>query len=276
MKKNSRLVNLLYIVSRVSFRFIQLILLFVIIFEFIPNGSLGNFSSSIHHSTGYLLKTKIQLHIPDTLIKYKNKLSTSFGTASKTGMKELDDNFNRIKKDNQLIKTYQINNFEIYNDQFKDIKKEFDNVKIQSETSELSIRVNPKNLFFKSILIIKNYSILALLLFVTYQCMHLFKELKSNFSFSKLLNKRIQNIGYSLVAYQMANTFFSIIIMQYLSRINYYHYMPSIKNSRFQFMDFSPAIEYNLEILFLGLCLLVLSKLLSYGYDLQKENELTI
>jgi hypothetical protein len=276
MKKNNRLVTILYIVSRISLRFTQLILLFVLVFEFIPNGIIGNFHSTVHHSKGYPLQAKIQLNIPDTLINYKNKSSTSFGAALKTGTKQFDDNFNRIKKDNQLIKTYQVNTFEIYGSKFKDIKKEFDNVKIQNSSSELNIIVNPKNLFFKSILIVKTYSILVLILFVTYQCMHLFKELKTNFSFSRLLNQRIQNIGYSLIAFQVANMIFSIITMQFISRINYHHHLPSIKNSNFQFMNLSTTIEYNLEILFLGLCLVVLSKLLSYGYDLQNENELTI
>ncbi len=276
MKNNNRLVNVLYIISRLSFRFFQLLLLFVLIFEFIPNGTLGNFSSGIHHSTGYPLTAKVQLNIPDTLINYKNKLGNSFGIALKTGNKQFDDNFNKIKKDPKLIKTYQINHFEIHGAKFKDIKKEFDNVKIQSDTAELNVTVNPKNLFFKSILIIKSYSILALILFITYQCMCLFEGLKANFSFGKLLNQRIKNIGYSLIVFQAAKMIFSIIIMQYLSRINYDHYLPSIKNSRFNFINLTTTVEYNLEILFLGLCLLVLSKLLSYGYDLQNENELTI
>jgi hypothetical protein len=277
MKNNYKLVTLLYVLSRLGYRLAQFFILLAIFFEFFtPNGEIGNFSFTTHHSKGYLIKARIQLSIPDTLIIFKNKMLHSSGTISKTENKEANADFNRIKKDKQFNKTYQINNFNLYNDGFKDVSKEINNVKIQTQDSEINIVINPKNVFFKSILMLKSYLALALLLFITYQCMHLFKQLNKDFVFYKLLNRRIQNIGFSLITFQAVSIIVSMITIQNLQRIDYHHNIPSIDNSRFKFMNLSPVIEYNLETLFLGLCLVVLAKLLSFGYDLQNENNLTI
>ena len=277
MKNNNKLVTVLYVISRLGYRLAQFFILSTIFFEFFtPHGEIGNLSSTTHHSKGYPIKATIQLSIPDTLIIFKNKVLHSSGTIAKTENKEWNEDFNRIKKDKQFNKTYQINNFNLYRDGFKDVSKEINNLKIQTQDSEINIVINPKNVFFKSILMLKSYLALALLLFITYQCMHLFKQLNKNFVFDKLLNRRIQNIGFSLIFFQAVRMIVSIITVQNLLRIDYHHYIPSIDNSRFKFMNLSPVVEYNLETLFLGLCLVVLAKLLSYGYDLQNENNLTI
>lgn len=277
MRKDNKLVTVLYIISRLSYRFTQLFILSAIFFEFFTlNGEIGNFTTSAHNSKGYPIKARIQLNIPDTLIIYKSNFSSSAGIISKTDYKKYNKDFNKIKKDNRLDKTFQINNFAIYKDGFNDVSKEIDNVKIQDQDSEINIVINPKDVLFKTILMLKSYLALALLLFITYQCMHLFKQLNKNFVFDKQLNRRIQNIGFSLILFQAVKMIVSIISMQYLSRIDYHHYIPSIDNSDFTFMNLQIEVEYNLETLFLGLCLVVLAKLLGYGYNLQNENELTI
>ncbi|KFF07596.1 DUF2975 domain-containing protein [Flavobacterium reichenbachii] len=278
MKNNNRLVTVLYIISRLSFRAFQLFLLFALIFECIPDGSLGSYNSNSHHSKGYQINTHIQLNIPDTLIFYNNKEARTAGSILKTGDKEFDKDFSEIKNDKKINKTYQINNFDVYSisDHDFNTKKEFNNVEPQNNFSDLSVIVNPKNYFLKGALLVKNYLSLVLGLFVSYQLMRLFKQLRTDFAFDQLLNKRIRNIGYSLVSFQIINMTISIITTQYLSTINYYHYIPTVENSKFQFMNLSTYVEYNWQTLFMGLCLVVLAKLLSYGYDLQNENELTI
>lgn len=280
MKTNNRLITILYIISRLTFRFSQLVLLFVLIFECIPNGALGSWRSNMHHTKGYKINTQIQLSVPDSLIIYKSKIDKSAGYVSKSGIKEFDDHFdhhfNRIKNDTTLKKTYQINTFEIYNKNFVDVKKEFKNVNIQNTDSTVEIIINPKDSFLKSILILKNYLYLIILLFVSFQCMRLFKQLKDNFAFDIVLTQRIQKIGYSLVAFPVLNMIFCYIIMQYFTRINYHHYTNSIYGQGYNFMNLTPVFEYNLQTLFLGLSLVVLGKLLKHGYNLQNENDLTI
>ncbi|RKR10427.1 hypothetical protein C8C83_2103 [Flavobacterium sp. 90] len=278
MKNNNRLVTVLYIISRLSFRAFQLILLFALIFECIPDGSLGGFNSTTHHSKGYLVKTQIQLSIPDTVIFYNNKETGTSGSAAKTSNSEYNAIFNKIKNDKKLSKTYQINNFDIYNSGDHDFnaKKKFDNIEPQGVSSDFNVLVNPKNYFFKAAMLVKNYLAILLALFVSYHLMLLFKQLRANFAFDQLLNNRIQIIGYSFISYQIINMIISIITTQYLSTISYYHYIPKVENSKFQFMNLNTYIEYNWQTLFMGLCLVVLAKLLSYGYDLQNENDLTI
>ncbi|MEL1255671.1 DUF2975 domain-containing protein [Flavobacterium sp. DGU38] len=274
MKNNSRLLTVLYIISRLSFRLCQLVLLFTLCFEFIPNGSFKNFDSSTHHSKGYPVKAQIQLNIPDTLINYKGKFNK--GIVLKSKNEEANELFNEVKKDTQYVKTYQINSFEIYNDKEFEIKKETINPTVKDYNAEIKLTLNPKDFFFKSVLILKNYLSLILILFVVFQFMRFFKQLREDFVFNDLLNKRIKNIGYSLIAYQLVNLVASVITMQYISGIIYTHSISSIEESKFNFMNLTTIPEYNFEVLFFGLCCLVLAKLLNYGYDLQNENDLTI
>lgn len=277
MKNNNKLITVLYILSRLGFRIILLFIILAVFFEFFtPNGEIGTFSIGAHHSKGYAIKARIHLIIPDTLIVFKSINSNSSGFTTKTENLKLNEDFNKIKKDNQLHKTYQINSFTIYKDGLQDVSKQIENVKIQGSDSEINIVINPKNIFFKLVLMLKNYLALALYLFICYQCMQLFNQLKKNFVFDKILIKRIQNIGFSLIIFQVIGVIVSIFTTQNFSRIDYYRYIPSIDNSRFRFMNLEPYIEYNIETLFLGLSLIVLAKLLSYGLNLQQENDLMI
>ncbi|WJS95584.1 DUF2975 domain-containing protein [Flavobacterium johnsoniae] len=276
MKTNNRLITVLYVISRLSFRFSQLILLFAIIFECIPNGTLGSWNSTMHHSKGYSITTQLQLDIPDTLITYKNEQLKINGSVSNFYSKEHNNYFNKIKNDSTLKKKYQINTFEVRDQKYIDVKKEFKNIKIQNTNSTADVIINPKDYFLKAVLIIKSYLTLILVLFVSYQCMRLFEQLRTNFAFDILLNERIKKIGYSFIMFQVANLIISYIITQYFSNIDYFHYTDLISNGKFHFMNLKPVLEYNLQIIFLGLCLVVLSKLLNHGYNLQNENDLTI
>lgn len=106
--------------------------------------------------------------------------------------------------------------------------------------------------------------------------MRLFKQLKANFAFDNVLNQRIKSIGYSFIAFPVINMIISYITMQYFVIINYHHYTNSIYSQGFNIINLNPIFEYNFQTLFLGLCLIVLAKLLKHGYDLQNENDLTI
>lgn len=277
MKKNNRLTTVLYILSRLAYRLTQLFVLSILFFEFFTtNGKIGSLNSSIHHSKGYPIKARIQLNVPDTLIIYKNKILNSAGTIIKTEFKPLLNDFNKIKNNKQYDKTFHVNAFNIYNNRLKDVNKNFNNLKIQNEDSEIKLVINPKNIFFKSILVLKNYLMLAVLLFITYQCMHLFKQLRENFIFNKSLYQRTRNIGFSLIIYQAIKILVSIITIQNVSYINYQHYIPTIDNSKFNLITLQPVLDYSIQTLFLGLSLIVLAKLLNYGHEIQNENELTI
>ncbi|WP_396170283.1 DUF2975 domain-containing protein [Flavobacterium sp.] len=274
MKIKYKLASRLYGISIISFVFVSLFSLNFLIFDlFTKNGKIGNLGTTAHHSKGYPIAARIQFRIPDTTIIYKGYNIS--GSTSNSDVKGWNNNFKKIKLDKKLKKVYQINKTTIYND-FEDTQKKFNKIRIQDLDSEIEIVLNPKDYFFKAILTIKSYLSIILLLFVLYQLKEIFKRLKDNFIFNKLLNKRIKIIGYSLIAYQVARMIISIIIKQFITRIEFEHYIPSFVNSNFSFMTLYTEVEYNLEILFLGLCLIVLAKLITYGYNIQQENELTI
>jgi hypothetical protein len=277
MKKNNNLITVLYILARFSYRIILLFIIFALFFElFTANGEIGTFSAGAHHSKGYSVKAKVNFAIPDTLIIYQSENSKSAGTVTKTENLKWNQDFNIIKNNEQLNKTYQINNFRIYNKELKSVNNEVESIKIAEGGSEINIILNPKNIYFKSVLLIKSYAILLLLLFVCYQLMKLFEQLRRSFIFDILLINKIRSVGYSLIITQIITIIVSIITYHNISKIYYYHYIPSVDQSKFRFMDLEPIIEYDVEQLFLGLSLLVLAKLISYGFTIQTENDLTV
>lgn len=271
MTKEYKLANRLYKITFFAFWFMILFSFIILFFDvFIENGKMEKFESITHHSKGYSIKARLQFNIPDTTIIYN--ANNRSGRISNSNNKKLNQNFIDIKSDKSLIKSYQVNEISVYNN-FKNIDKLINKIEIQDRDSEIDIIVNPKNVVLKLILMSKTYLTLFLILFIVFQFKNLFKTLNQNFIFSKKLNQYIKSIGYSLLVYQLIILVLSILIMQYITRIDFNHFIPSIENSSFYFLSLYTEIDCNLLTIFVGLCLIVLSKLLEYGYEMQDEND---
>lgn len=156
------------------------------------------------------------------------------------------------------------------------ILKKIATIEPQKFGSEIIVLVNPKEVFFKLILILKTYVNLVFLLFASYQFMQLFKQLKNLFIFDPMLTRIIRRIGFSILILQTLKIVFSLITIYHVTNIYYCHYISSVQNSEFRFMNFNVVLDYHLLVIFVGLSLLFLAKLLDYGNDIQQDNELTI
>lgn len=271
MKNKNKLVNTLSIVSKLSFWFIIVFTSIVLLFDVFSNdGQIGNFYSSSHTSKGYPITAKIQFHIPDTLFEFKGR-----GSFSSTTDNKFRKSFEKIQKDSTITKTIKINKTSINND-FEEITNKFHKLNTQNLSSEIEININPKDKLFKVILILKSYFSLIILIIIIYQLKQIFNQLKTNFNFDKQINRRIKLIGYSLILSQIIIILISIYIKINISRIEFEHYIENIENSIFRFMTLYLEIDLNLIPIFIGCSLLLLSKLLQYGVNIQEENELTI
>lgn len=273
MHKKYKLANRLGIITSIAFWIMLLFSMNILFFDLFTNdGEIGSYRSISHHSKGYPIKAKIQFKIPDTTIIYKGKDKSGWITNSENN--KMDKEFKNIKADKTLIKTYQINQISAYNDFNKtDL---INNVSIEGSSQEIDILVNPKDTFFKLILVFKTYSTLLTALFVLFQLKKIFKTLNKNFTFSIKLNNYIKKIGYALLSYQIIKIILSVLILQFITRIEFNHLIPSIENSNFNFMSLYSEIDFNLITIFVGLCLIILSKLLEYGYEIQEESDLII
>lgn len=273
MQKKYKLASRLCIITSIAFWFLTLFSMNILFFDiFTSNGKIGNFYSASHHSKGYPIKAKIQFKIPDSTIIY-NGIDKS-GSIVSSDHNKMTKEFKTIKADKNLIKTYQINKISAYNG----LKKmdSLNRVSIEGSSAEIDIIFNPKDTLFKLILIFKTYVTLLTALFVLFQLKNLFKTLNQNFKFSLKLNNYIKKIGYALLTYQIIKILISVLILQFITRIEFNHFIPSIKNSNFNFMSLYLEIDFNLMTIFVGLSLIILSKLLKYGYEIQEESELMI
>ena len=275
MKNYQNLISLLYILARFAFRMLIIWFVSQIFFEvFTPDGKIGNFESSSHHSKGYAVQAQIGLSFSDTVIHYKNKFKS--GTISKSDNFEEDDEFNKINANTSFQKTYQINNYDIWGYKYKRNSNKIATIEPQSFGSEISVIINPKEVFFKLILMLKTYLNLVFLIFVSYQFMQLFKKLKNKFNFDPIITTIIRRIGFSILILQVLKIVFSLITIYHITNIYYCHYIKSIQNSEFRFMNLNTILDFDLLVIFIGLSLLLLAKLLDYGYDIQQENDLTV
>jgi hypothetical protein len=198
------------------------------------------------------------------------------GTISNTDDFEEKDEFNKIKTNTTFKKTYEVNKYKIWGFKNQRSTNKIVTIQPQNSTSEVSITVNPKGVFFKSILLLKTYLVRVLLLFICYQFMLLFRQLKNNFNFDPLLTKIIRRIGFAILTLQILQIIVSLFTMYHLTNIDYYHYVSTNPNFKFNFMRLDIVPEYDTIQIFIGLGLLLLAKLLDYGNALQQESDLTI
>ena len=271
MKKKSKLAHLLFTISNVIFWVLLVFTATILLFDtFIKEGKIENFKTTAHHSIGYPVNAKMQFHHPDTLILYYGE--NIDGNISNYANNET---FQKIKNDTALTKTFQINNAFIY-DYNDDIASAFYKINKENLIGEINVSILPKDNFFKLILLLKTYLLLFISLFVAYQLRRIFANLKANFSFNFQISNGINCIGYSLIIFQFITTLISIFVKFKVSRINFTHYMPSIKDSMFNYLTLFIEIDFSFISVLLGLSLLLLSKLLVHGTEIQLENDLTL
>lgn len=138
------------------------------------------------------------------------------------------------------------------------------------------INIKPKNIFHKTVLILKQYFLFLLGIFIIWQIREFFRQLSIDFRFSKELKKYLNTIAYSIMAYQLLKFIVSLINKAYVSNIKSIIYAPAITESEYTLLNFKITYDISLTPFFVGAIILCISKLLDYGQQLQEENELTV
>jgi hypothetical protein len=111
------------------------------------------------------------------------------------------------------------------------------------------------------------------LIYVLWLTLGFFKSLKNDFSFNRTVSRKLLIIGNVILCYQLINFVLCLIITQFYWHIRVESITSSQKTEMYSLI---PSAEFNLGLVILSLALIVISRLLNYGHDLQEENELTI
>lgn len=138
------------------------------------------------------------------------------------------------------------------------------------------------NLHFKSKKTIQNFAFalypfltVIFLLLISFNTYKFFKNITQGFKFTISLSKFIFNVGFTLVIWQVCKFLLSFTYSKWYGSVMVKH--NSIENfSNTTNIYFSPLVDYNMNLIWLGLIFIALSYLFKYGSELEKDQALTI
>lgn len=272
MKQKNRLASRLYIIAMIAFYGYVLFAAHIIFCDLFITPT-ANFTTIPNHNYGYAVPVDIQLNQPgDTTMVYHNAERSKSGqmTTSKhftNGDKKM---FKDILNDSAYSKTLTVDSLTMRG-RNKFINKEFDNISIMKSSGYAVL--NPKDLGIKLFLAVRNYLFMFSLIYVLWLTLGFFKSLKNDFSFNRTVSRKLLIIGNVILCYQLINFVLCLIITQFYWHIRVESITSSQKTEMYSLI---PSTEFNLGLVILSLALIVISRLLNYGHDLQEENELTI
>ncbi len=279
-QRKDRLVSRLYYMSLGLLALFALNTLLTISLDIFQTKPFENFTSMPNHVTGYSMAANIRVNTFDTLINYRRGRVGSNGFESgsitlKNGVDQLSDK----EKIGSILTSTAYEKAIIRQTKYVHSDSEFNvnpgNVELAPVTAKGYVLIKPKDIRLTLLLALRNYATTACILFILFQLTRLFKRLKNNFSFNSYLSRTIWLIGNCLLAYQMLLFITGMIVTSFIENITYTEKIAGLPGSK-QVISMNISYDVSLITLFTGLALVVFSKLLNYGYELQQENELTI
>lgn len=135
------------------------------------------------------------------------------------------------------------------------------------------VNIKSSNLFFTICQLIRNYSGIIIMIFIFFHLKTIFKFLKKDFSFNSNLVNRVKWVGLLFITWESLYLITSYIFGNYYSHIGLENFF---KYSNVMRLNINPRLEFDFTKLLIGLSLLILSKLLKKGKEMQEENNLTI
>ncbi|MGQ2983464.1 DUF2975 domain-containing protein [Flavobacterium sp.] len=279
-QRKDRLVSRLYFISAGLFALAGVLTAVTLAFDIFQKDPYRNFTFMPNHITGYTLPVKMNVTTFDTLVSYERpKIENTpsrrrtfiLKTGSNTETERLEAN--SILNDPDYKTTFITRSKQVHSDD--EFNVNIGEIDMAPLSAEGFILVRPDSLWFTLLLAIRNYSTYAVVLFVLFWLMQLFRRLKNDFTFNASLSRSIWLIGNSLLLYQFLLLVTGTIIEKYISSVMITETAGDLYSGR-QIMSLSISFGGSIIMLFSGLALVVLSKLLNYGYELQQENDLTI
>jgi hypothetical protein len=280
-KRKYRLVSRLYYISGVAFLLFGLHFITIIAMDIFQEKPFENVTFSPSHITGYTMAAHLEVKTFDSIVNYKRIDSTVNPPLSESGEIVIEngknDGFERSKIDS-ILKDSAYKKTII--SQTKELRHGVDEANLGTAELgpgqiEASISVKSKNIWLTILLAIRNYATGCCILFILFQLTLLFRRLKNNFSFNQNLSRAIWLIGNALLLYQLLFLITGILVDQFLEYVKYSETVEGIFTNK-EIMSLHITYDVSLTMVFIGLSLVVLSKLLEYGYELQEDNDLTI
>ncbi|AWH84626.1 hypothetical protein HYN59_05610 [Flavobacterium album] len=280
-QRKDRLVSRLYYVSAVALLLFTAYFAMIVGFDIFQEKQLDNFRPYPNHLTGYNMSANMRVMTFDSIINFKQNTSdehSSFGSGSViikdgacAGVSRAE--INSVLNDTTYAKTFTVQTKKIWTGEGADANEE--TISLSPAAVEAYITIKPKSIWLAIILAVRNYSFMLCIIFILFQLTLLFRKLKNDFSFNSSLSRTIWKVGNCLLVYQLLLFVTGALVMQFIDGAAYYQETAGTPG-RQQILTLSISFDVNLAIVFTGLSLVVLSKLLNYGYELQQESDLTI
>lgn len=277
-KRKYKLVSRLYYISATLLLLFSINLLVLICFDIFHTKALKGFTLMPNHVTGYTMPAYLQVNTFDSLVHFEpvtpGGRGFSGGFAIRNG--EHGDyggyDMDSILNDPKYKKTIITQNKEIRNG-INSVNP--GKVELSPGQIEADMLIKPNIIWLRLILIVRNYSSGVCIFIVLLLLTRMFKKLTNDFTFNQTLGRSIWLVGNVLLVYQAVVLITGILADQYLEYMTVSENIPGISFAKHAY---SMHITYGVSLItvFIGLALVVLSKLLQYGYELQEENELTI
>lgn len=280
-KRKYRLVSRLYYLSLGMLVVFTVHLSIVAGFDIFQEKPYKNFTFMPSHVTGYTLTADLQVKTFDTIINYKRE-KTAARPMSEYGSVFIKDGesaghtrtgIDSILNDPAYSKTVitQTRNVRAGSERNTNIGE----VNIAPVQADAVITIKPKSIWLTIILAVRNYSAGLSILFVLVQLVRLFKTLRKDFSFHSSLSGTIYRIGICLLLYQLLLFATGTLASLFIDSLTYNEMIAGVYELK-QTMILHISYDINPVTIFTGLSLIALSKLLTYGSELQQENELTV
>jgi hypothetical protein len=262
MKNYHILTNALYIISRLVFGFIFLFIVVVVIAEFsTTNGKIGSGHLSIHHSQGYPIQVNISTNIKkvhyseteknqDIPIKFSKLISQGYQLSHSTGV-------GTQYKIIDYIPAGEVKFEKINFDHFPYLKT---NIYIKTDSSLINFILGFRTYFF-----------LLYYLVISFYSTKIFKKLKNDQIFQLEISKYLNIIGAIIVLMELYN----IISYQFIDKKLIE--LIDLRNYKiFSGCQLHNIYQLSLTPFVLGLLFFLLALIFKRGYDIHKENELTL
>jgi len=232
------------------------------------------------NSEGSLVPVHLTLQIPDS-IRTNEKHSA---TITEDSYPPISSPFLKENKKTQAINIYEVHNFDdkdytvVYKENHKN-KNSFQFIKYQNYGDSQYLSIKSNDTFTNIILALRSPISFLFHILQMYFLALILKQLAKEIYFSKVLSKYISTLGYLLLFSQSIPIIYSFIDKNLFGNITVKpQILESLQNAYFENIRvyFNPIIDVNIYIVFLGIALVLFTKLIDRGQRLEEENELTI
>lgn len=227
-------------------------------------------------SFGYNMKAGLEVDVEinsrnmdnkDTIILYKTQKGRQGKTESldKHFMNETIGNDSIIQLDT-TTKIYDIRNWATTNKQPQFTVGNFD-------IKSFSIKIKPTTTIAKYVVWLPQILTMLLYAYVLYQFAMFLHFIQQGASFEMVNYKRLRNIGFSLLGFQLFGYIYDWIFNHYTFTVDTISTLPHFKN----YFYFSGSVKGSGGMyLVTGIFFLILAKAFQRGHNLQQEQDLTI